>query len=154
MPHVSRISLKKEVEEELAQVLLDSLVAIDRKELAREVVADLLTPTEKIMLAKRLLAAMLLEEGYGYSEITRTLRLTPTTVNHLKITLAKSGRGFRALIELLKGSRRARADQRRKEARREEVANKIGHVIERLRLPVKGSKRDMARWRRAMETPL
>lgn len=154
MPHVSRIPLRKDVETELIEVFLESLVAVDRRELAEAVVADLFTPTEKIMLAKRLLTAVLLEEGYSYSDITRVLRLTPTTVNHVKITLAKSGRGFRALAKLLKGGRAARAEQRRKAAHREEVANKIGHVIERLRLPVKGSKRDMARWRRAMETPL
>ncbi len=154
MPHVSRYSLRKDIERELIETLLESIASARTKALAQELVADLLTPTEKIMLAKRILIAMLLEDGYTYFDIARVLKVTPTTINTIKTVLAKSGRGFRALHRLLQASRQAREDAAHREKRREELAETLRRVINMLRLPNPASKRDMHRWKKALGASL
>ncbi len=54
-----------------------------RSNLKREtsfLVNDLLTPTERIMLAKRLAIILMLENGYSFSAIERTLKVTRQTI--------------------------------------------------------------------------
>ncbi|MBI3305262.1 hypothetical protein HYZ80_03005 [Candidatus Parcubacteria bacterium] len=150
MPQISRARLSRQVEEELVETFLEGIVIVQDKRLARQVAADLFTPTEKIMLAKRLLIAVLLEEGYDYRAIEKSLKVTPTTINSIRAILVRSGAGFRALAELLKGGRATLKRKQEQERRSEEATNRIAHFLDMLRLPVKGSKRDMIRWRKAM----
>ncbi|MBI3305218.1 helix-turn-helix domain-containing protein [Candidatus Parcubacteria bacterium] len=151
MPQISRFKLSARAEQELSETFLESLVLIRDKEFARQVVADLLTPTEKVMLGKRILIAVLLQEGYSYRDVVRSLKVAPGTVNNIRLTLARSGAGFKGLVGLLGGSRVAQRERYRREDRRELIANKIYQIIDALRLPVKGSKTDMVRWRKALD---
>lgn len=151
MPQVSRLKLDGRAERELVDTFAESLVLIRNKELARQVMEDLFTPTEKLMLGKRILIAVLLQQGFGYREIMRALKVTAGTVNHVKITLSRSGAGFRGLFLLLAGHLQTQRGRRRREDRRERFANKLADVLDALRLPAKGSRRDMVRWRRALE---
>lgn len=41
---------------------------------------ELLTPTERIMLSKRLALMFMLKKGYSFSAIQKTLKVTPQTV--------------------------------------------------------------------------
>ncbi len=151
MPQISRFKLSVRAEQELSETFLESLILIRDKEFARRVVADLFTPTEKVMLGKRILIAVLLQEGYSYRDVVRSLKVAPSTINNIRLTLARSGAGFKGLFRLLAGSRAVQRERYSREDRRELIANKIFQIIDALRLPVKGSKTDMMRWRRALE---
>lgn len=150
MPQISKFKLHERVERELTETFLEVLIAIDSKQFAQRILDDLLTPTEKIMLGKRLLIAILLQQGYGYREIVPALKVSPGTINVVRTTLTRGGEGFKGLFRLLEGRIQRRAEQYRREARRGEVANRIFQIIEALQLPAKISRRNLQRWRREL----
>ncbi len=63
---------------------------------------DLLTPSEKIMFSKRLAIAFLLSEGKTHSEISKTLKVSFTTINLVSNSKLRGGNGYRYLVEALK----------------------------------------------------
>ena len=50
------------------------------KKEAAQLMDNLLTPTEKIMLAKRIAIVLMLSEGYSFKGIEKSLKVTPQTV--------------------------------------------------------------------------
>ena len=64
MTQVSRIRLPKAVEDQMHGALRKALADLRTEEEVGEFLEDLLTPTEKIMLGKRLAIAILLDKGY------------------------------------------------------------------------------------------
>lgn len=50
------------------------------------------------MLAKRLSIAVLLAKGYGYSSIAKILRVTPSTIATVSISLKYSGKGYKKMV--------------------------------------------------------
>jgi uncharacterized protein YerC len=62
---------------------------------------DLLTPTERIVLAKRLAIAILLAKGYGYAAIRKTLHVSPPTIATVSIALRYKGEGYRRVVNKL-----------------------------------------------------
>ena len=59
---------------------------------------DLLTPTERIVLAKRLAIAVLLTKGYGYENIMNILKVSSPTVSRVKAWL-NLGDGYKLVIK-------------------------------------------------------
>ena len=56
------------------------MVNVIAKVNSRDFVRELLTPTERIMLAKRLSLVLMLKRGFPFSVIERTLKVSPSTV--------------------------------------------------------------------------
>ena len=102
-----------------------------------KLINDLLTPTEKIMLGKRLMTAILLEKGYSYTQIGRVLKLTAGTINVVRRELDKGGEGYRIIVKLL----------REKESKFERIFGKIDALLDAISPPVKGSRSSMRRWK-------
>ena len=69
MPQVSKYPLRKEVFERVFELLLKTIADSHTQKEATQLIDDLLTPTEKIMLAKRLSIAVLLAKNYGANTI-------------------------------------------------------------------------------------
>lgn len=100
---------------------------------------DLLTPTEKIMLSKRLMASVLLQRGYSYGAVCRALKLSRATVSIIQRDLARGGEGYRAVFQkFFQQSRGARS------------AGVIERFLQAITLPVKGSSSSMRRWKRSL----
>ena len=97
--------------------------------MVREFIDDLLTPTEKIMLSKRLTAAYFIEKGYNYRFISEVLKMSPTTINTIQKGLLQSGIGYRAVFRLIA-----------KSSKLEELIEKLDSFISSVIPPVKGSK--------------
>ena len=80
MPPVSRYRLSAAQVEKLSQRLVTAaLLTRDRAGLT-SFFDSVLTATEKVMLGKRLLIALLLHQGLSYAEISRTLGVGETTI--------------------------------------------------------------------------
>lgn len=106
MPHVSRKPISKDLYKEIVQELWWILTNIrDEREMAM-FLGDLLTDTEKLMLAKRLALANLILRGWDWFEICDFLKVSPSTVNHMRHWLNGSGRGFRIAIKRLEKKER------------------------------------------------
>lgn len=137
MPRVSFNSLSKEVEQQLWNAFIRAFEMRNSESLA-SFLNNLLTPTEKIMLAKRLMIAVLLKKGYGATAICQTLKVSKTTVNVIRRSVAEGGKEYDAVFK-----------EFTKRSHRSGVLDAIERLLDAATLPVKGSRSSMQRWRKA-----
>jgi uncharacterized protein YerC len=97
MPQISHRLIKKETETKMDQLLLDA-VGLCTHTTAVNFLEDLLTPTEHVMLAKRLSIAYLLEKGYPYKVISSTVKVSTTTVGSVARMLSLNRNGVRDIL--------------------------------------------------------
>jgi uncharacterized protein YerC len=99
MPQVSQRPLKKEVWERIFNLFVHSVARItDNDELARFLL-ELLTPTERIMLAKRLAIALMLAKGNQYGVIKEKLHVTSSTISAVKKHLFDGSGGLQVALK-------------------------------------------------------
>ena len=99
MPQVSKRPLAKNIQQNLYSIFWQTLADLKSSADVKEFLTDLLTPTEKVMLAKRLAIALMLIKGYDYSSIRSTLKVSPQTIGAVSLWLKYSGSGYRKSIE-------------------------------------------------------
>jgi uncharacterized protein YerC len=101
MPKVSRNKLKSED----YKAILDNLIIVfgdlKNKQDVIELFEKLFTRTEKLMIAKRLAIAMLLERNLSYSEISKILKVSSTTISFVRNGIMQEGSVYEKLIEKL-----------------------------------------------------
>ena len=139
MPRVSQNELSGEIHKRIWKALLKSLSGVKRSEDLEKLLEDLLTPTEKIMLAKRLMIAILIQRQKRSRDICRALKVSKATVNTIRRDIIRSGVGYRIVFKMFAA-----------EPKRSSGSNNILETIERLfdimNLPIKGSPSSMRRW--------
>lgn len=101
MPQVSKYPLAKDTEKRLYQLFWETVANLKDSIKAEEFFTDLLTPTEKVMLSKRLAIAVMLIKGYDYSSIKSILKVSPTTIGAVSLWLKHSGTGYRKVVQRL-----------------------------------------------------
>ncbi|EKD87334.1 MAG: hypothetical protein ACD_36C00134G0003 [uncultured bacterium] len=98
MTQVSRIPLRKEVEQRVYEVLMESVAAATSKSTVSRLLDDLLSPTERLMIAKRLSIALLLLKKYDQRTISRWLKVSLGTVSKISLVLQKGHGGYQSVI--------------------------------------------------------
>lgn len=98
MPQVSRYVLRKDVEKRMFKVFEKTISDIRKASDVKSFINDLLTPTEKIMLAKRLGIAVLLSKGYDYRSISKVLKVSTTTILAIVKQAAINGQGYKIAV--------------------------------------------------------
>ena len=101
MPQVSKIRLREEIQERMFQVFYQSMADVKTKKQAENLLNDLLTPTERIMLAKRLSIAIMLLKEYDYATIRRVLNVSFGTISRVATWLKIGGKGYKKILEKL-----------------------------------------------------
>ena len=101
MPQVSKYPLSNNTERRLYQLFWETISELKESSKAEEFFNDLLSPTEKIMLSKRLAVVIMLQKGYGYSTIRSTLKVSPGTIGSVSAWLKYSGIGYRKVFNKL-----------------------------------------------------
>lgn len=139
MPKVSKNPLSKETRGEVMRVFFGTLAKINDVSLLERFLNDLLTPAEKLMISKRLMAAILLQRGYSYGAICHILKMSKTTVHIIQRELLKSGEGYRKIFEMFF-----------KESKGQRLLTAIERFLAAITLPVKGSPSSMRRWKRSL----
>lgn len=99
MPQVSKIPVQKEVEKRMFELFWKSFQDLEKGEEMQSFLSDLLTKTERIMLAKRLSIALLLTKGYDYGSIKDILKVSSSTIGSIASWLDRSGEGYKLLVE-------------------------------------------------------
>lgn len=94
--------LTKKERQQLLLALCEALASIKKNEEAAQFLADLLSPQELEMLAKRLAIAKLLVENKTYDSIRNILKVSHNTIARVNAWLTLSGSGFRLVIERTK----------------------------------------------------
>ena len=80
MPHVSKNRVKKKVFQEIYDSLIEAVFKSTDRDQSRKLLVELLTPTERVMLAKRLAMIAMLDRGYSFYRISRELKVSFSTV--------------------------------------------------------------------------
>jgi len=99
MPQVSKYPLAQAVYKRIFEILFETIADIKNPKEVEEFFADFLSPTERIMLAKRLSIAVLLTKGYSYAEVRKILRVSQTTVADINVFLKYAGQGYKKVVE-------------------------------------------------------
>lgn len=139
MVRISKNPLSRETQREVMQAFIQTLARINDDSILKRFLDDLLTPTEKIMLAKRLMAAVLLQRGYSYGAVCSVLKMSKGTVNTIQRELIKSGEGYRRIFDLFF-----------RESKGKRIMDAIERFLDAITLPMKGSPSSMRRWKRAL----
>lgn len=98
MSQVSKRFLSKELQEKINLVLWNGLSKLDNKEFVAEFLNDILTSTERVMVAKRLAIALLLTRGWDQLAISSYLKVSTSTVRGVKKVFGHAGGGYRKVI--------------------------------------------------------
>lgn len=101
MSQVSKYPLAKSTQNRLYQLFWQTIADLKESLKVEEFFNDLLTPTEKVMLAKRLAITVMLLKGYDYFSIRKALKVSPSTIGTISLWLKYSGSGYRKTLEKL-----------------------------------------------------
>jgi len=99
MAQVSVQYIKPEVKDKLQSLLVSCISRCSQVSLAADLVEDLLTNTEKIMISKRIGVALMLLKHVGAREISDKLKVSFPTIYKVKTWLDVKGSGYRSLLE-------------------------------------------------------
>ena len=141
MPQVSKIKLDPEIENNIFTAFFNSFAKTTEKQTIEKFLDNLLTQTEKIMLAKRFAAALLIHRNYPTDLISYTLKLSRTTIGTVRREIEKRGEGYRAIFKL------ADYEILHKKTEFSRIFQKIEELIDIASLPMKGSPSSIRRWK-------
>src|SRR3989344_979732 len=99
MTQVSRFMIRPELWERIFNMFLYSFLFAKDKNKLNGYVQSIFTPTERIMLAKRFAACILLFKGHDYRNVARILRMSLTTISKMNFKLKYEGEGLMPIIE-------------------------------------------------------
>lgn len=101
MPQLSKFPVSNKIKEEIMSSFCWLIANFNSEKEVYKFLDDFLSKTEKLMLAKRLAIAMMIEKGYSYFEIRDTLKVSTSTILRISHWLDKSGEGYRLGIAKL-----------------------------------------------------
>jgi len=98
MPQVSKYPISRDVYERIFDIFLNTLARLKTRKKVAAFLKEFLTPTEQVMLAKRLAIAFLLRKDYRYREISEILKVSLSTVGFIAMDL-KDGENYKRVID-------------------------------------------------------
>jgi len=99
MTQVSKYPLNEEVEERIFFIFWETILRLKNQRDTKEFFDDFFTPTEKIMLAKRLSIALMLLKGYDYRTIQETLKVSSATIKEANRWIKHGGEGCKRVLK-------------------------------------------------------
>jgi len=99
MPQVSKYPLGEDLEERVFEVFWKTIAELDDEDEVKKFFLDLLTPTEQIMLAKRLAIAILLPKDWNYRSISQSIKVSAATIGSVANWLKRGGEGYKMAID-------------------------------------------------------
>jgi len=109
MTKVSRRILNKDLEKYIFELFIKTIIELRDPQDVLDFLEDLLSPTERIMVVKRLAIAILLSKGYTYDDIDDTLKVSRPTIMRVSYCLKYGKTGYRKVVEKILQSQRREA---------------------------------------------
>lgn len=97
MAQISKYLISKDVYERVFDLFLKTISSLGTKNQTSKFLDGFITPTEKIMLSKRLAIGILLAKGYQYREISKILKVSLGTIGTMGQNY-KYQPGFRSVV--------------------------------------------------------
>ena len=89
MVNISKNLLSRQMLEKISDLLVVHILRMKTKRQAKSLIYELLTPTERIQLAKRFATVTLLHRGYDHTSISEALHVSRVTVGKTEDALEK-----------------------------------------------------------------
>ncbi len=99
MSQVSKFLIRPELWDRIFNLFISSLFDIKDKEKLKDFIESFFTPTERIVFAKRLAAAVMIAKGTDYRTIKDTLRISPPTIARMSLKIKYEEKGIVPVIE-------------------------------------------------------
>lgn len=109
MAQVSKKQLPKKVEKRIKSLLTECISACKDEKAAADFIEILLSPTEKVMIAKRIAIGLMLTKDYNPSEIVEAIKVSLGTVYNVKAWLDLKGSGYRKMLKKIAAEDQKRA---------------------------------------------
>jgi uncharacterized protein YerC len=100
MPHISKRFLEKNKYVEIHKQLYKAVFSLVRSGKTKLIFDELLTKTEKIMLAKRLTIIIMIDQKESIYAIENTLKVSPSTVARMQVQYDEGE--YKGLLEEIK----------------------------------------------------
>jgi uncharacterized protein YerC len=101
MTQISRRQLDINTQNRIYEIFIDVICETQTPSEVTALLNDFFTPTERVMLPKRLCIAFLLLKGYDHRAIASYLKVSFTTINRVSTTLKISGKGYTMVLSRL-----------------------------------------------------
>ena len=101
MTPLSRWPLSKSEEDRIKEVLSSELTEVADKKKMVSLLKSLLTESEYLMVAKRLMAFVLIDEGYVDVKIAKILHVTRATANRFRLVYKYAKEKDEPVVELV-----------------------------------------------------
>ncbi|MCL5438703.1 MAG: Trp family transcriptional regulator [Patescibacteria group bacterium] len=98
MGRISRRILNRELAESIFRLFIETVIELKNPTDAQNFIEDLLSPTEKVMLTKRLAIAILLSRNYTYDEIVDKIKVSRPTIMNVSYFLKHGKSGYQKVI--------------------------------------------------------
>jgi len=98
MTQVSRRYLPQKVSSQIFDMFLTTITSLSTPASVNSFIEDLLSPTEQIMLGKRLAIAYMIQKGYTQRKIVDTLKVSIATVGKISLSMKKPNNGYSMVI--------------------------------------------------------
>lgn len=99
MPPVSKRIISPKISKNIYDLLINSFSKIRGKNDLLPFISDLLTPTEKVMVSKRLaIAFLLIRKDIDQRQISKILKVSTGTIARVNIVLNTEGVGYRNVL--------------------------------------------------------
>jgi len=89
MVNISKNILNKQILDKISNLLVVHILRMKTKQQAKNLIFELLTPAERIQLAKRFTTLTLLHRGYSHTDIAKTLHISRVTIGKAEDSLEK-----------------------------------------------------------------
>lgn len=99
MSQVSKFMLLPEVWEKIFDLFTDTFFRMKNKQKFNNFIDNFFSPTERIMLSKRLAIAVLLAKGNDYRTIRRAIRVTDGTISKVALLMKGGDSGLKTAVE-------------------------------------------------------
>lgn len=109
MAKISKRIIDKNLENYIFEVFIKTLAQTNNPDDVKDLIEDLLSPSEKIMLIKRLAIAVLLSKGYTYDQIDNTLKVSRPTIMTVSFWLKNGKSGYKKAVQKILNSQKKQA---------------------------------------------
>lgn len=98
MTQVSKYKVPQKINDQILDIFSQTVADLKTKEQVVNFFDEFITPTEKIMFSKRLAIGYLIAKGYDYREVSRTLKVSTTTVSNFA-SKYKYGINYKIIVD-------------------------------------------------------
>jgi uncharacterized protein YerC len=98
MAQISKYPTSKHITEKLFETFFQCFIYLSHSSNTQKFLFDLLTPTERIMLAKRIFIALMLMKDFEYSDIRQTIKVSNSTIASVRQRLEDGNDGLNQIL--------------------------------------------------------